>query len=166
MCLFNKCDYTIFLNEQIRFSDLLKICKEIDSDINSEKIIIYTRFKYATLLFSKLFNFEINFSFIYSKFYNKYYKQDLQDFSEGKTKILLTDKLLDEYLEIPNLNKIICYDIDNDCIKFFNKKSTLDLNLSLLLLNDNNNTILNSLIKEDIMPITKLDTNSQQFIEI
>ena len=162
MCLFKNCEYTTFLNEQDRFSELLQICK----DINSEKIIIYTRFKYATLLFSKLFNFDINFSFIYSKFYDKYYKQDLQNFIEGKTKILLTDKILDEYMLIPNLYGILCYDIDNECIKFFNNKSTLNLNLSLLLLNDNNNTLLNNLLKDDLISMTKLDKSSQSVIEI
>ena len=56
MSSFEACNYTIFLNEQTRFDNLLNICKN-----NNEKIIIYTRYKYVTLLFSKLFNFNVNF---------------------------------------------------------------------------------------------------------
>jgi hypothetical protein len=162
MCVFNNVDYTAFINEQDRFNELLKICK----NIKNNKVIIYTRFKYATLLFSKLFNFDINFSFIYSKFYNKYYKDDLLDFSTGKTKILLTDKITEEYININNLDTIICYDIDNECVRFFNNLSNINTNLSLLLLNDNNNTLLNNLLKDDSYNKNILTSSSQSVIQI
>ena len=141
------CNYTFFLNEQKRFDALLNFCNN-----NNEKVIIYTRFKYATLLFSKLFNFEINFSFIYSKYYKQYWENDLRKFINGEVNILLTDKINMEYTTIPNLKKIIFYDIEYDCIKYFNYNYN-NVEFILYLLNDNNNSLLYKLIQnKDIKP--------------
>ena len=131
------CDYTLYLNEQKRFNALLNFCNK-----NKDKVIIYTRFKYATLLFSKLFNFEVDFSFVYSKYYKKYWEDDLNKFINGEVNILLTDKINKEYINIPDLKKIILYDIDYECIKYFNYNYNNNINIILYLLNDNNNTIL------------------------
>ena len=46
MSSFQSCDYSIFNNEQQRFDNLLNICKN-----NTGKTIIYSRYKYITLLF-------------------------------------------------------------------------------------------------------------------
>ena len=150
MSSFETCNYTIFLNEQTRFDNLLNICKN-----NNEKIIIYTRYKYVTLLFSKLFNFNVNFSFIHSKYYGKYSEDDLSKFIKGSSKILLTDKILEDYVTIPNLSRIICYDIDPECLKFFNYNYSDNINLTLLLLQDNNNSILTNLIKDKNVNISE-----------
>ena len=55
---------------------------------NTAKIIIYSRYKYITLLFSKLFNFDVEFSFIHSKYNTKYTDDDLEKFKNGTTNIL------------------------------------------------------------------------------
>ena len=144
MSSFKTCNYTIFLNEQTRFDNLLDICKNSKND----KIIIYTRFKYITLLFSKLFNFNVNFSFIHSKYYVKYCEDDLNKFINNNTNILLTDKIHENYIDIPDITKIICYDIDPECLRFFNYNYQNNINLSLLLLQDNNNSILDNLIND------------------
>lgn len=158
MSSFKSCNYTIFLNEQSRFDNLLKIC----SNNTNSKIIIYTRFKYITLLFSKLFNFNIDFSFIHSKYYVKYCKEDLNKFINNNTKILLTDKINEEYIDIPDITNIICYDIDPECLKFFNYDYQKNINLNLLLLQDNNNSILNNLINDKNINISENIYSSTQ----
>tara|TARA_Y100001954_G_C15790217_1_gene594683 strand:+ start:1008 stop:1502 length:495 start_codon:yes stop_codon:yes gene_type:complete len=151
MSSFKTCNYTIFINEQTRFDNLLDLCK----NSQNEKIIIYTRFKYVTLLFSKLFNFNVDFSFIHSKYYGKYSENDLNKFIKDENKILLTDKIIEDYVSIPNLTKIICYDIDPECLKFFNYNYSNKISLSLLLLQDNNNSILNNLINNENVKISE-----------
>ena len=162
MSSFELCNYSIFYNEHKRFDNLLNICKK-----NTGKIIIYSRYKYITLLFSKLFIFDTEFSFIHSKYNTKYTDDDLTKFKNGTTKILLCDKILPEYSKIDGLTDIICYDIDYECLKFFNYDYNHNVFLTLLLLNNNNNSVLINLIKDDSVNISeKNDVCSQTAIEI
>jgi len=151
MSSFQSCNYSIFDNEQKRFDNLLNICKKN----NTGKTIIYSRYKYITLLFSKLFNFEIEFSFIHSKYNTKYTDDDLEKFKNGETTILLCDKILPEYSQIDGLTNILCYDIDYECLKFFNYNYNYNVFLTLLLLNNNNNSVLINLIKDDTVNISE-----------